>query len=360
MTHTNILTIYNEPNYGACLQAYALYKTIEELGGHPRLINLSLDYRAKDYTPLNRLLMWGYRKLKGYDVCYAKAEAFSRKHNPTQTQKFHTLNQLENAQWDTDDVFIIGSDQVWNPGITQRLSRAYCFSFLPRECTRVYSYAASFGNIKDEDDRKRALDMDALTRFKRISVRETFGKDFLKKNGIDATEVVDPTLLRNDYSTLIEGEIKPRRELLFLALSDTDEQQRFVNSLSEIFNLPIRKLYGYLQPSRKINKRFVRIEDWLKAIAESELVVTDSFHAMVFSILFHKQFYIYISEPSKVFRISNLLERLGITSSRIIASAADADPNERIDYSEVDSRLTKLREQSLSYLKAIINENSDL
>ena len=357
---TNILTIYNEPNYGACLQAYALYRTVEELGGNPRMIQLSLDYRSRAYTLRNRLLLPVYRLLKGYAPCFAKAEQFSREHNPNQTQKFFTEGQLASHKWNPDDVFMVGSDQVWNPSITSTLRKAYCLNFLPETCTKKSAYASSFGHINDEAERARQLDMESLASFKKIGVREAFGCEFLKHHGIASTEVVDPTLLRNDYHELIKGDIRPREEILFLALSDTAEQQRFVDELSVKLGLPVRKVYGYLQPSRSANKRFLPVEGWLKAIAEAKVVVTDSFHASVFSILFHRQFYVFISQPSKAFRISNLLGALGISSDRIVASADEVDKNNIIDYTCVDARLAQLRASSLQFLKSIIDENRNL
>lgn len=353
MTHVNILTIHKEPNYGAVLQAYALYRAVETLGHHPRMINLSMDYRQLDYSLKNRVALPAYRLLKGYSHCFKLAEKFSKKHCPNYTRNFHTMKELEGYPWDEGDAYLIGSDQVWNPEITGRLSNAFCFSFLNEHIENRFAYAASFGNIKDEDKRKAQLDMAALARFKKIAVRESFGVEFLRKNGIEATEVIDPTLLLDSYNDLLPRPVRERDEILFLSLSDTKQMNGFVNDLSKQTSLPVRKLYGYLQPERKKNLRFRPIEEWLYSIACAKMVVTDSFHATVFSIIFHRPFFVYLSEPSKAFRITNLLDHLKI-EGRIVSDATAALSAPAIDYAQTDKLLGAYRESSIDYLKSIL------
>ena len=259
----------------------------------------------------------------------------------------------ESYPWNKGDYYLIGSDQVWNPGITQNLRTAFCFSFLKNDVKNRYAYAASFGNIKDEERRKSELDMKALSLFKRIAVREKFGVEFLRRNGIDAVEVIDPTLLLESYRDLLPHKVEERNEILFLSLSDTAEMNAFAKGLSVKTGLPIRKHYGYLQPERKKNMKFLSIEEWLYAIASTKVVITDSFHATVFSILFGKPFYVYISEPSKIFRISNLLDILGI-EQRVVTDVDAAITAPTINYEEVNKRLSAYRESSLNYLKSIL------
>lgn len=353
----NILTIHKEPNYGACLQAYALYHALETLGCEARMINLSLDYRGRDYSLKNRLLMPLYRVLKGYDYCFRKAEAFSRKHTACRTANFNTPGQLEAFHWDADDAFIIGSDQVWNPSITQRLSKVFCLDFLPDECEKRYSYAASLGSIKDEMERTSQLDMDAIRKLRKVGVRESFGAAFLKKHGgMDATVVVDPTLLLDDYTHLLERQPQPRKEVLLLTLSDNGALAAFCEQVASEAAMPIRKLYGYLQPERGKNRKFVSVEGWLQSIAEAEMVVTDSFHACVFAIMFRKQFVFFTQEAVKRPRVENLFHHLGIPSERIVSEPRSVAHMAPIDYSEVGRRLCELRAESIDFLKSIVED----
>ena len=359
MRNVNILTIHKEPNYGAVMQAYALYHTVEMLGYTPRIINLSMDYRCYPYNLKYKIALHVYRYLKGYSHCFRIAENFNKRYCPNQIGNFHTMQELEAYPWNKNDCYLIGSDQVWNPEITRNLSNAFCFSFLDNHITNKYAYAASFGNIKDEEDRKKNLDMASLASFKRIAVRERFGVDFLNHCGIQAQEVVDPTLLLDDYTPLLPRKAAKNDELLFLSLSDTVAINKFATDLSAKLGLPVKKVYGYLQPRRSANLKFLPVEEWLHAIASSQIVLTDSFHATVFAILFKRPFFVYISEPSKIFRISNLLDRLNI-KGRIVDSIDAATAAPLIDYAEVYENLAAYRKHSLDYLKTILNESSNL
>lgn len=349
----NILTVINEPNYGACLQGYALYEMIRRLGHSPRMINLSMNYRNRPYSIINRLAIPIYYRLKGYSHCYNMAKEFTNKYMPRQTKEFHSMEELTAHEWNEDEYYIIGSDQVWNYAITQNLSLAYLLSFLPDKCKLRYSYASSFGFINDDETILDKFPIQYFKKFRRIGVREKRGVDFLHRNGVDSTNVIDPTLLLENYDNLINGKVEDKQELLFMALSDSEEQQSFVEEMAKKFGLPIRKIYGYLQPSRSTNSKFLSIGNWLKLIREAELIISDSFHATVFSILMHRQFYVYISKPTKAERIINLLDSLGISRSRIIDNADKANVNDRIDYSQVDSRLASLRKNSIDFLKNI-------
>lgn len=350
----NIITIHKEPNYGAALQAFALYETVKRLGGNPRIINLSMDYRRLRYNPINRILIRIKNIVRGYDVCFRKIEGFSNTYCPNQIGNFHSFEELQCHEWNRDETYIVGSDQVWNPDITGNLSDAYTLSFLGKEYTYKYSYASSFGNIKDAAQQARQIDLESLRSFKRIAVREQFGVEFLKTYGIDAVETIDPTLLLEDYSFLFNRPLTMSKRILFLSLSDTEPMNYFVDSIAHRMNLPVEKHYGYLQPNRAENARFMDVTEWLYKIATSELVITDSFHATVFSILFKRPFYVYISEPSKIHRISSILNLLNI-HGKIVTNPNDMPDEQSIDYDDVTIRLAKYRKHSLEYLQSIIS-----
>lgn len=361
MRHINILTIHKEPNYGACLQAYALYRKIEELGGSPRMINLSIDYRHRNYNLLNRILIPINQRLKGYKRCYNIAEKFSRRHCPCQVGDFYTYQDMKSYPWENDDAFIIGSDQVWNPNITGNLAQCYTFSFLDKTILKRYSYAASFGHIDSKEKVAEAINIYNLSNFLKIGVREQFGKNFLSEYNIPSAVVVDPTLLLDSYDCLVDKKPKQKDNILFLSLSDTKEMNDFVDDVAQQLKKSVRKLFGYLQPNYFTNRKFVSIEEWLSSIASANLVITDSFHATVFSIIFERSFLVFISAPSKEARISNLLQSLGIDTERIKRPGEnlDLDKIKPIDFEIVKQNLQSLRKQSVDFLKDIVlNVNS--
>lgn len=359
MSHknVNIITIHNEPNYGALLQAYALYHITETLGYSPRMINLGMQFRKHPYNMPYRILIGIHNWLKGYNHCYQIAQNFCRKNEPRLLGNFQTVEQLRDYPWDRDDIYLVGSDQVWNPFITGNLQPAYTLSFLADECTNRYSYAASLGHIKDEAQRVRKLDIQhTLKRFKQITVREQFGVEFLQKNGVHATEVIDPTLLVDNYDHLLPRKKEDIPQVLYLALGEDEPMDHFAQEVAKKYHLPLKKVYGYLQPSRKINKKFLPVEEWLYQIACSRVIVTDSFHAMVFSVLFGRDFYVYISNPSKVFRIENLLKKLNL-HQRIVSDIHQVHPDMHPAYDEITLKLAEYRKSSLNKLNDMLKEN---
>lgn len=355
--NVNIITIHNEPNYGAILQGYALYHTIESLGYYPRMINLGLQFRKYPYNLIYRFLVFLRNRIKGYSHCYKIASNFCKKHEQNLIGNFFSIEQLKKHKWPSNDVYMVGSDQVWNPFITGNLLPAYTLSFLPDKCTKRFSYAASLGHIKNENELTQKLNIhNTLDKFTQITVREHFAVDFLAKNAITATEVIDPTLLIDSYDHLLPRKKYNLQQVLYLALGDNDSMDNFASGVASTYKLPLKKVYGYLQPSSKINKKFLPVEEWLYQIACSEVIVTDSFHAMVFSILFERNFYVYISDPVKIFRIENILNKLNL-QHRIVNSLDAISVEECIDYSNVHQKLADYRESSLRILKGMLDQD---
>ena len=358
MKYINILTIHKEPNYGACLQAYALYHKIEELGGHPRMIDLSMDYRTHPYNFTYRLITSIYHYLRGYDYCYNKASEFSEKYCPNRIGPFYTYEQLKECKWNPEDCFMVGSDQVWNPDITLNLSNAFNFSFLASNILTRCSYASSIGYIKDEAEYMRRFNIDALRQFKKIGVRENFAVEFLAKHGLKATEVIDPTLLLDNYDEIIGEVEEPTEEepyILYLSLGENSKMNEFANKIAKERGLQIVKHYGYIQPDRRTNHKFISVQEWLRKIKNASIVVTDSFHATVFSILFRTPFYVYLTSPLKASRIENLLNALDI-KERLYTEIKSIGQDE-IDFNNAHKLLNEYRCGSLSFLKSLV-ENS--
>lgn len=358
MKFVNILTIHNEPNYGALLQAYGLYKVIENLGYNPRIIDLHMTFRARPKNFINSLLIKANNLRKGYNYCLDIANEFVKKHEAVRTCSFFSYKELYEFPWDKDDIYIIGSDQVWNPSITNLLKDCYTFKFLPEDCLKRCSYASSFGNIKDEEKLSKVLDIkNTLGRFKRILIREQFGKIYLEKYGIQSDVVVDPTILMGNYDNLTNDNVNPSQceKILYLSLGEAPKMDAFTDSLASKLDSDIDKCFGYLQPQKDINKKWLKVEDWLGKIKNSKYVVTDSFHAMVFSIMLETPFFVYISEPSKIHRIINLLGLLGL-EDRIVSSVDEAMSAKDIDFADVKLRIEKLRNESMNSLKQMLAE----
>ena len=180
----SILTFSKESNFGANLQCYALCKVLQGMGHQVDIIDIQLPkIKFSWYTTLLQIPQ---------DILFF---LFRKKHLNYFTKKYKTADQLQKGQHKSD-LYIVGSDQVWNPDITKRLAPlVYFFSFLPDDVRRI-SYAASFGKESWQSptltDKVKML----LHKFNAVGVREQTGVSICKDTfGIDARLVADPTLL---------------------------------------------------------------------------------------------------------------------------------------------------------------------
>lgn len=344
-----LLTIWHELNYGAELQAYATIKAIQKLGYEVEMIDIRLsdceykNFKGKIVTSLSSI-----------GPCQKKFESFWDKYIP-KTHRYTTIKQLkENPP--IADVYMVGSDQVWNPQITGAFSKLFFLDFGSENIRRV-SFASSFGVNQwkypelQEDIKK------LLSRFHMISCRESSGVDLLKKTfGLDASPVLDPTLLFSSYKELI-GDVTPNKSLVYYPLSNEPELVSYSKNLAKRLHLkPVNnKKCSYI--IKPIVWDRVSIEQWIKNIAEAEFVITRSFHGLVFSIIYHKNFAILESNNNRGTRITNLLELLGL-SKRLYTSIEDLDRNEPwnkpVDYNSVNTKLLSLRNTSWKILKKMI------
>lgn len=364
-----ILTQPLGKNYGGNLQAYAL-QTILKKQGHsvitldrrwnaPKLGLKLIILRALSSIKSLIFILLGRKRI----VC----NPFSREYNVTRDttllqafcNKYITLSEpLYDSAETTNflrenyaDLFIVGSDQVWRRIYCPSL-KDYFLEDLPTTTPRI-SYAASFG--KDDIREYSASDITyvkpLLQKFTAISVRESSGIDICRTIfDVAANEVLDPTLLlsEQDYFSLIDStKVKHRHHLAVYILDQTPEILNFVDKMANDYNLQVQTINvdefstGYV--------KFPSVEDWLANIAFSDYVITDSFHGMVFSLIFKKQFVIIGNKKRGISRYTSVLSKLGL-EDRVILDAKIKFPTKPINYTEVSCVLERLRNDSLEWL----------
>lgn len=220
------------------------------------------------------------------------------------------------------DVIIVGSDQVWRPKFLGNLYRDYFLvNYNKPPLQKILSYAASFGSDIWEFNQKEEVDaQNGLTRFDAISVRELNAINFLKKHFSLESEVMpDPTLLLNSstYETLVKDWIKNTNAFkadIFCYLLDLTIQERILlKSYAQKQGLSI----SFIQDSYKDKNGesvYPDVREWLSWIKNSALIITDSFHGSVFSLIFEKRFIPIINNKRGNSRIESLLQMFGIDS----------------------------------------------
>ena len=343
----SLLTFSKESNFGANLQCYALCETLQNMGHQVEIIDIQLSkIKFSWYTTLllspQELLFFLFRK----------------KHLNYFTKKYKTIVELQKGLHQSD-LYIVGSDQVWNPDITKRLDPLiYFFSFLPDSVRRI-SYAASFGTDSWQSltltDEVKML----LHKFNAVGVREQSGVTICKDTfGIDARLVADPTFLLTSYDEIC-GKYDPNREtneLIYFTFIRNEEEQRIIAGFSKANHLQAVALRSNRAITGFKQRLFLSVSEWLNSIRYSKIVVTNSFHCMVFCILFHKKFVIVPAHSGRSTRQEGLLEQLGL-SDHFCRDTSDLYKtmehviNKDIDYDVIDKKIKEMRAESLIFLK---------
>lgn len=311
-----ILTFWwSEDNYGQQLQAYALQRYLRDAGHDAFLIRYNLlgdlpknnpikkIYKAFNPVKLVRFFINLRNKAKlktEYNEHSRHFDEFRSKYINMSEHVYNNFSELQQNPPEAD-IYIVGSDQVWNPaccgGNTLEQAKlplhAYFLNF-GKESIKRMSYAASWG-IKDLDESFVTEITPMLKRFNAITVREKTGTELCAKCGrSDAKWVCDPTLLLNaeEYRSLYKSENITQRQkpyLVFYYLNNGKFNAQSVYDFATSKGLDVVYITGNGVVD-KFEKTYATVPEWLSLIDNAQYVITNSFHCCVFSILFHKQF----------------------------------------------------------------------
>lgn len=343
----SIITYHDEDNYGATLQAYATYRAVKELGYTPEIINLHMAHRES----LPTKIIFGLKRFR--------FNCFRAKFMPNKTRIYSSLEELQNEP-PKSDVYLVGSDQTWNPVISKEYALAYFLDFGCDDMKRV-SYASSFGTSSwtDSDFAKKENVKRLLSRFSSLLIREDKGVEICKNEfGLDATQVVDPVLLFPSYPELT-GRIKQSDDIVVYKIKNDAEFYRRAVVLGQKMSCDVRSI-GSMRQLKGIKTAYPeKIENWIANIASAKYVFTDSFHGTVLSLLYHRQFVIYAAEKEKLSRITSLLKLVGL-ENRLFTKEDNMDEIQKvltipIDYTEVDRILNRQRAESIDYLRKALD-----
>lgn len=353
------LTLPFHPNYGAVLQAYALQSVLKSLGHDVSSIDLerrSLRNISRYYISRLKNVIYGGNILDNYGYGNKKFKKFI-KNELTLTEKVNFERDFYRSDIQGFDAYIVGSDQVWRPKYVMNIDR-YFFNFVGKGKTKI-SYAASFGTeLFDYTIEEKNRCLEYIKEFKGISVREVDGLDKCEKELLStASLVLDPTLL-----------------------VDTDEYNRLISkysqdeNVSEVFCYILDKNMTKLKSIKTAfpqaffingegnckDKAKVCISSWLKGIRDSEIVITDSFHGVVFSIIFNKNFVAIgnkkrgLARFTSILSLFNLMDRLIIDDKLTYVHLHEISSTD-IDYDKVNEILNLKKEESISFLKNNLN-----
>ena len=314
-----LLTIWREKNFGAEMQAYATIKALQNLGYDVEMIDFRLSDIAHPTIKQRIIKILTYITKEDF-----KFRKFWKNHIP----KGYHYKKSEELKCNPPkvDLLLVGSDQVWNPSITKEKALTYFLDF-GETGVRKASYASSFGE-----------------------------SEWLQSKQM-TENVLDPTLLHTEYPELT-GKLQNRRTLVFYPLSPFPELETFCKETAVKLGLDYVDANHKNYLIRKIVWNRPGVEEWVRTIAEAELVITPSFHGLAFSLIYHRQFVIVLSPEGKKrsTRLTSLLVQLGL-EDRLFTSVEDVVKSNvlsrKINYEDVDKKLTELRSQSYNYLKRL-------
>lgn len=377
MKKIGIITIVKVNNYGAELQAYATQKVLQLMGYDAEIIDY-LFYKNPRYKktrmsrPLfpmpikKRLTEYLFPKISYLKQCIhhstngnKRIERFSSFHqeNTHFSREFRSINELYNAVFDYD-VYIVGSDQVWNPGIYSNIS-PYFLTFAPKEKKRI-SYASSIG-VSSLPESTKSFYKNAFLSLDAISVREDDAVRLIKEiSGKDAQLVLDPTLLLSsnewkavskaeegiDYEYVLLYELTPCPYLKKLAKDIATKKQLKI--------VRITKDAVRIEPDNEVvNILDAGPAEFLWLFDNANFIITNSFHGTAFSINMNKNFYVITpSRKNNNSRQKSILKLFGLENRLLIEdSPMPSEDIYDIDFVPVNQKLEEQRILSKKYLK---------
>ena len=385
MKKIGIATIVKVDNYGAELQAYATQRKLLLLGYDAEII----DYRyykswnfkdSKMSAPLIPMSIKGkvaywlkYRLINALVECImplfvkpvknriARFKIFHQK-NTKFSRLFKSMDELYRNPPEYD-VYMTGSDQVWSPEASSSIE-PYFLTFASRNAVRI-SYAASFGVCEICESLKERFGK-WLNTYDSISVREENGIELVKKlSGKNAVWVVDPTFLlsRDEWMNVAEPyPDMPEHYVLIYNLSDSRLIDQLGIRIGKKYNIPVFRLckraYGIKKVKGIKNILDAGPAEFLSLIANTNYVVTDSFHGTAFSINLGVPFFTVISGKKKDnSRMESLLELVELRKCLVLddASVESIDIEQSIDFNKAYSLLNEARMKSIDYLKKALS-----
>lgn len=375
-----ILTYHNVYNFGAVLQAFALQRTILRLGHDCKIIDFSSPVHGTAYDIFDlRLSQFGdfrasygsvlrnfrvLRYLRSHLLLRRRFAQFQANHVILTNKTYRSVNEMRTA-CPSFDVFVVGSDQVWEPsGLDCGSETVYYLEFV--SSGRRVAYAPSFG-LAEMPEAYRERIASLISRFDFLSAREDSGCRIIQQlTGREATHVLDPSLLLS-AATYEQVAIAPRQGeqcILLYPMLSSERLKTVAQAVSKRLKLPLVAVVPiYYNPRDYTFADRVVFDagpaEFLGWLGKAAFVCTNSFHGLAFSLIYRKPF---LTVPHHVtsfnIRLESLLAKVGLLSRQLPQDqelGANSLLLEPINYDAVEGRLQSAIDESLDYLKRALS-----
>lgn len=366
MKKASVITMHRIYNYGSVLQTYATQKVLENTGVQCEIIDYISPCRAKvplflEYPPRLegrriKKVFYYIAKVPSFILKDITFGGFIKKYINLSSRQYITNSDLL-ADVPKADIYITGSDQVWNSKYNHGVDKSYYLNFAPEDATRI-AFVSSFGrNTLSEEEENAVKPM--LKKYKSISVREDSAVSILSKMEIESTCLIDPTLQldKSEWIKLASKRlVKEKYLLLFLLYNEDNGATEYAINVAKKKGLKVVKLSWEIQKPKEIDRLFTHRcpEDFLSLFSSADFVVTNSFHGVAFSINLNRQF-AFVPRTEFNGRIESLLRLTGLESRKVIDQNNTDLASRIINYAEVNDILNNERIRAKKYLERVIS-----
>ena len=348
-----LLTFHDTNNFGSYLQTYGLYKKIKDLGYECDVVDYQCESIVEREIPkpfhftlnpkcliIEILLKPAIRKK------YKNLLGFLHR-NMTLSEKVfkETVSNIA----DKYDKFFVGSDIVWGLDITKN-DTAYFLDFV-KESKKKFAFSSSIGNPWSETE--KTIVRPYLSEFNSIAVRENESAEWVEELiGKRPNVVCDPTMLLKGKEWAKHASSKYNGKQYVLVYFPTKENMRDAKAYSSKYGLPCYVINQSLPLKGVTNVNPVTMEDFLSLFLNATFVFTGSYHGMLFSIYFNREF-AYYNRAHKS-RMNTLAKRLGVQNRE--GSEYDIIQMKPINYSLVNAAVEEYRNNSIQILKDMLGK----
>lgn len=357
----SLITIHVGNNFGSVLQTIASYITLKRFADDVTVINYWPDrvtYRRywKDALKSPIKFLW---RLFFFPISITNKNIYMSylKNHCKLSNRITSSNNFSEV-CPPSDIYVTGSDQVWNSIHNEGFDGHYYFEGFPKNSLKI-AFSSSIGR-DDFDEQEKAKVRELLKEYKAISVREDSAVKILEQLGIIATQLIDPTFMldRFQWKSFMSKRLIQSPYLLIYTPYNTIDKQLIYNAarlLADKFHLKVVTFSWNMKREALADKtiKFANPGDFLSLMNYADYIITNSFHGTAFSINLNKQFWVF--QPSAFStRIDSILRKTNLTSRMLLSEMSEKDIT-KIDYTEANRILDKERESVLDFLKKAIS-----
>lgn len=341
-----VLTFHYCHNYGAMLQAFALKKALISLGYDVSFVDYELPWLTRRYTLFRFYMFQDLSLIKKIKKFFGTLKTIRRRSKKISNfrrfqRKYLGAEKLNSGKF---DFVIVGSDQVWNPEITNGYDSMYWGMLVKKAGIPLMSYAASCPSKFFSEQT-----VGFLKNFRSIGVREKQMKSVLSDFGISSVLTIDPTLLlsKEEWEKFAGDERCIPQKYIFVYNVAGSAQ---INSVAK--NFAQKKKLALIDASSCENERMATAapREFVNIIMNAEYVFVSSFHGTAFSILLQKNFLYFPVDNEKDERAINLLYSTGL-QDRIVSNDCFLFECDDVDWTRVNSKIQNMKKQSLEFIE---------